>query len=349
MYNFIDEILAKPSDYDWILFGAGVKSAEFYNKYLASGVLPMPKYVVDNNPEKWGTKWLGNLTIEDPKKVMSEDYKKTVIIIATHWLAIVDQLRHMGAYYFMTITVKSIDDYIFIKDNKDRIDRVESWLSDDLSKELFRTKIEDYRRGVIYAPSCISFNPYYGNDVIPNLNDNDVIIAGGCYNCEHIDRALMINPKIKCYAFEPNAKYADLLRDKYKDNPNIVVRENGLFNENVTLLLDNSVDLSAHVVAVRENEPINENAETIKAVKLDDADVNDATLIWMDIEGSEVLALKGAENLIKKNRPKLAICVYHLIEHYVEVAECIKEFNPDYKLYFRHHTTMDLDSVLYAI
>ena len=33
------------------------------------------------------------------------------------------------------------------------------------------------------------------------------------------------------------------------------------------------------------------------------------TLIKMDIEGSEMAALKGAEKIIKRDRPKLAVCI----------------------------------------
>ena len=73
------------------------------------------------------------------------------------------------------------------------------------------------------------------------------------------------------------------------------------------------------------------------------------SLLKMDIEGSELKALHGAEGLIRENRPKLAICIYHKIEDLWELPLYIKELNPDYKIYLRNHTDSLDEMVLYAI
>ena len=69
----------------------------------------------------------------------------------------------------------------------------------------------------------------------------------------------------------------------------------------------------------------------------------------MDIEGAELEALKGAEETIKRYRPKLAICVYHKPEDIVEIPKYILNINPDYKLYLRHYSDNAGETVLYAI
>ncbi|GBR76374.1 hypothetical protein NO2_0935 [Candidatus Termititenax persephonae] len=51
----------------------------------------------------------------------------------------------------------------------------------------------------------------------------------------------------------------------------------------------------------------------------------------MDIEGSELEALTGAAETIKRYRPELAICVYHRGNDLVEVPRYIKSLNPNYK------------------
>ena len=74
------------------------------------------------------------------------------------------------------------------------------------------------------------------------------------------------------------------------------------------------------------------------------------TFIKMDIEGSELMALKGAENIIKSQKPKLAICVYHKLEDIYEILDFILQMNPDYKFWLRHYcVTGDVDTILYAI
>ena len=50
----------------------------------------------------------------------------------------------------------------------------------------------------------------------------------------------------------------------------------------------------------------------INTQRLDDCGYDNISLIKLDIEGAEREALKGAERIIKKCRPVLAICAYHL-------------------------------------
>ncbi len=57
----------------------------------------------------------------------------------------------------------------------------------------------------------------------------------------------------------------------------------------------------------------------------------------MDIEGAEMDALRGMQEMIKKNKPKLAISIYHLKDDLWNIPFYIKELNPDYKLYIRQY------------
>ena len=73
-------------------------------------------------------------------------------------------------------------------------------------------------------------------------------------------------------------------------------------------------------------------------VRLDDALQGETvTFIKMDIEGSEVAALRGTEEILRTQKPQLAICVYHKTSDFWEIPFLICEANPNYKLYLRHH------------
>ncbi len=69
----------------------------------------------------------------------------------------------------------------------------------------------------------------------------------------------------------------------------------------------------------------------------------------MDIEGAELNALKGCEKIIKRYQPKLAICIYHRNEDFIEIPKYILSIVPEYKLYMRHHNISGTETVLYAI
>lgn len=68
----------------------------------------------------------------------------------------------------------------------------------------------------------------------------------------------------------------------------------------------------------------------------------------MDIEGSELRALMGSEETIKKYKPKLAICIYHKREDLITIPQYIKIIVPEYKLYLRAHFPYVSETVLYA-
>jgi FkbM family methyltransferase len=70
--------------------------------------------------------------------------------------------------------------------------------------------------------------------------------------------------------------------------------------------------------------------------------------IKMDIEGAETTALQGAENAIKKFKPKLAIALYHSIDDFERIPKLIKGMVPGYKFYFSHCTIFGEESMLFA-
>lgn len=74
----------------------------------------------------------------------------------------------------------------------------------------------------------------------------------------------------------------------------------------------------------------------------------DVTFIKMDIEGSELKALEGARKTILRNRPRLAICIYHKPIDVIEIASYILHLVPEYKFYIRHYTLHMNETVLYA-
>lgn len=84
-------------------------------------------------------------------------------------------------------------------------------------------------------------------------------------------------------------------------------------------------------------------------VTLDEEVKEEVNFIKMDIEGAELSAIMGARNIIAKQKPNLAVCIYHKPNDLWEIPMIIKELNPSYKLYIKHHSFFCQDTILYAV
>ena len=186
---------------------------------------------------------------------------------------------------------------------------------------------------------------YFGPDFI-RYEPEEVFVDAGCCNLrsclalrEHCKRVK------KVYAFEPDPENYQVClrnREKYKF-PEVELLPCGVWSERTTL------HFSAGNAA---SSCISEEGDScIRVMPIDEAvDPNErVTFIKMDIEGSELEALKGAKNTIQRDKPKLAICIYHKPEDMTEIPLYIKSLVPEYKLYIRHHSNRYGETVLYAV
>ena len=86
----------------------------------------------------------------------------------------------------------------------------------------------------------------------------------------------------------------------------------------------------------------------IHTIDIDSVINGKVTFIKMDIEGAELNALKGAEKTIIRNKPKLAICIYHKPEDMWQIPRYIDSLVPEYKFYIRHFGMRYAGTILYC-
>lgn len=72
-------------------------------------------------------------------------------------------------------------------------------------------------------------------------------------------------------------------------------------------------------------------------------------MIKIDIEGEEMNALNGMQNLIMQYHPILAISIYHSPMDFYKIPRYILGLRADYKLYFRHYSQGIIESVAFFI
>ena len=71
--------------------------------------------------------------------------------------------------------------------------------------------------------------------------------------------------------------------------------------------------------------------------------------IKMDIEGAELDALRGAEASIRRNRPKLAISLYHNPQDIETIPRYLAGLDLGYRFYLDHHTIHQNETVLFGV
>jgi len=233
------------------------------------------------------------------------------------------------------------------KDNLNKIEEVKEILADEESKKVLETRIEVYETGnVSLFHNIITDSMEYFNQDILALSDNEVFIDLGAYKGDTIESFIsQVKGKYKkIIAFEPDQE-SMLSLNRYileKNINNVIVYKLASWNKKEILKFREE---GSFISQISDMGTSSTNANSLDNVLFDAVP---ATFIKMDIEGAECKTIEGAENIIKKYRPKLAICVYHRADDIFEIPLAIKKLVPEYKLYLRQHSNSFLDTVLYA-
>jgi FkbM family methyltransferase len=313
-------------------------------------------------------------TVYPPEKILdflgSGDVK--VIIMSAGLAEISAQLDSLGVKEYYSAMLMRADDGEdvsracrhageLIDANKDSIDRTRSLLADSKSMEVLdgRTRLmrinDNWRRFEItsglYTP-----DRYFPDD-IPSftLGRGESFVDAGAYTGDTVAKFLAktVGEFSRVSAFEPDAKNFSALRANYGGRPNISLYQAGLFSCGGTLKFqaNDFYREASRIADGAKTSAVADNSYDIEVVALDEMPEITPTLIKMDIEGSELEALKGAAQTIKAHTPKLAICLYHKLCDLWEIPLYVHELVPGYKLYVRHHIIGPYlaDTVLYAV
>lgn len=193
--------------------------------------------------------------------------------------------------------------------------------------------------------ACSYTDQYFGPDFI-TYEDEEVFVDAGCYNLRTAVSLREHCKKVKkVYGFEPDmGNYESCLRNKIKYHfPEAQIYRLGTWSKQAVLHFD-SGSLGSSCIN-------DDGQECIDVTTIDETiDKDDrVTFIKMDVEGSELESLKGAKQVICRDKPKLAICIYHKPEDMTEIPLYIKSLVPEYKIYVRHHSNYETETVLYAV
>ncbi len=348
--EYIEKVINEMSNKTVVFWGAGRRLKNFMKEFCENKkIIPFPDYICDSTRkiDKSEFDGISILPFENLKKM---DYENTVIILTAGLFDLQSQIIINELYYFPIYHCRSFEVHYFLKENKTRYETVLNMLGDENSRQTYRKLFDNIEEGSFFSQSLFQNNAYFGNDIIGKLNDNDVFAYAGAFNGKHIDRALKNNSNVKIHAFEPSKQWYNYLIDKYKQNSNVSIYNNILWDKKERLRFDvdgANLGLDAHVI----NGEDNKYDSLVESINLDSLKHEKLSLIALDVEGSECKALQGAAQIIKSFKPKLAVCLYHNMKDFIEIPFLIDNLSDGgYKFYVKQHSCVTaIETVLYAV
>lgn len=209
-------------------------------------------------------------------------------------------------------------------------------------------------RIIMFMDSCVDPLQYF---VFPQFfRKGTAFIDGGCCDISTSKQFARWcgGEYSKIIAFEPNSSNYQICQKYSKESgmKSVELVKAGLSSGEIKTSLvmrGGGSFISDDSVWMRPGELNQQEIDPIRTVRLDDI-VRDITVgfIKMDIEGAEYEALNGAKDTIQRDRPLLAICVYHRRGDMIAIMDYLLSIVPEYRFWLRHHSSTTCETVLYA-
>lgn len=367
------------------IFGAGELAANVCHKLTQPAVGVTIHYCCDNDARKWGKTFFGVPCISLPELLAMKD-EVLVLIVTGYCDEIYPQLKQAGVrnlyvlnkeyliLYADELTRRLGDEAEFGR-LRDQVIALMDLLADEQSRRTAATVIRNWFTFSPFEQDYLGINvpdQYFPADII-HLSDREVLVDLGAYDGKNtLDFIQRTGNRFRAaYALEMDRQNFQTMADAFEqrtdgsaysvrqvlnpsDMPASPAEPAASGNRGGTVFL-------CRFGAGSRNEEIRyrslfqgsvmdaEGDCTAQIARIDDVLAGQpVTLLKMDIEGAEMEALEGAKETIRRWKPKIAACVYHNPDHLLKIPPFFKQLVPEYRLFLRHHTKTDLETVCYA-
>lgn len=240
---------------------------------------------------------------------------------------------------------------VFIQ-NKNEIMCVYESLEDEKSKIEYLNQLS-FRLNLDF--DLLTFkqeNSYFPLDLDLGLSNELVFIDAGAFDGDTLMELRRIKPEIKILKYigiEPD-------RQNFKKLSNLI---NSLNLEKKSFLFEKGLGAISGNVRFNSSGDMNASVDKdgnteISLISLSEIyekciQGSDSVYIKFDIEGFESNVINASLELIRANKPSMAISIYHKYDDFWNIALSIKKLNIGYRLYMRNHGIDATDFILYAI
>lgn len=234
--------------------------------------------------------------------------------------------------------------YEYCVEHQEELERVYNLLADNFSRKVFADVINFKISGDM---KYLKNNTTSRSDVYQGIikpSKVEVFVDLGAYNGDTIKELLSYTggSYSEIYAVEPDKKnFKKLLRS-------IEGKERITAKNAVAWCIDTEIQFAARE---GRQSSVSASGSKMPAISVDSMlEGKKATLIKMDVEGSETEAIWGACHTIAHHTPKLMISLYHRNEDIFSIPLLINSFRSDYRLYIRRQQYLPAwETNLYAV
>jgi FkbM family methyltransferase len=335
----------------------------------AAGIEPLA--FSDNSEGLWGAE-IDGLEVLSPADA-AHQHGANAAFVVTIWGAgsphrfehSVSQLGQMGCDVVLPVTwlywrysaqllpFYALDVPSSLLEQASEVRRCFDLLADDRSKEEFVSQV---RWRLFGDPGCLSSpvpeEQYLVADVA-RAHSGEVVLDCGAYDGDTLRSWLAVRgPTFRRYfAMEPDPLSRDRLEMSLAEldaeiSDRIQVLPYSVSNFTGTGTFSASGSLSSALAEGIGSMPV-------QCVRIDDLQPelggHDLTFLKMDVEGSELDALAGGSESLRRLQPLIAIATYHRQDHLWRVPLAISELSSDYRYHLRPHNEEGWDLILYAV
>lgn len=260
----------------------------------------------------------------------------------------------MDSYYKRLLKRKL--DYAYYHKNIDLFTQTYDWLEDDKSRITMNCflrghiEVKDWPMLPVWKMEDVE-KQYFPDDII-KLSQHETFVDCGAFTGDTLKIFIGLVEKFnRYYALEPDdTKFTELnnIMEKAKQKGEVIHFPVGVSEKKEKVCFSNASSADGQVI----HDAV--SADGSKYIELNSIDnllrgEKNVTFLKMDIEGEELLALKGAQVIIQKYKPKLAICVYHKREDLITIPQYLRYLVPEYKFFLRAHRPCAHEVVLYCV
>jgi FkbM family methyltransferase len=347
-----------------LLFGAGNLGRRTLHGLRRAGIQPV--CFLDNDSRRSGT-CVDELPVCSPQEGLQR-FGPDCAVLVTIWGALgkdrmdarirsLQELGYRHVYSFIALYWKFPDLFLphyaidlphRVHQDAEKVKRAYQLLADERSREEFVAQLRFRLLGDFQAlPDPVS-GPIYFQQQLFSLRPDDVFVDCGAFDGDTL--ALYIQQSGEGFksvvAFEPdpsNYEKLTILTNRY---PREIRERIQLYNA-ATGESNSKVAMS---IGAGPSSQVGAGDFVVDCFALDSVLHSPApTIIKMDIEGSEIATLKGAQQIIRNSSPVLALSAYHRQTDLWTLPLLVHDMNPDYSFYLRPHDLEGWDVVYYAI